>query len=266
MKTLKKLLVLILVVLFNVSIVKADDFVPHIDLVTFDGNYLSIVLWYEGASVSEIEHTIKYDYNYLELYQTSGDVYSSSITNVETKDNYKVDKLYAIALEDNNNATYATVTFKVKDAFTVNKTMYLRFEDIIASSSSNQKYKSDPLVVTVRRDSVNSVYFYQEYLNESIEKDIWLNDHFVNIVVIVVTIIVILALFLIAPTNFANRKKSSVSLKKKINRKPKKKSIERFELNPDKISEIGRKKKPEPKNKLELGDYNPLAKNKGKKL
>ncbi len=265
MKTLKKLLVLILVVLFNVSIVKADDFIPHVDLVSFDGNYFTIVLWYEGAAVSEIEHTIKYDYNYLEMYQVSGDVYSSSITNVETKDNYKVDKVYAVALEDNPNATYATVTFKVKNAFDVNKTMYLRFEDIVATASDNQKYKSDSLVATVRRDSVTTVYFYQEYLNKTIEKDIWLNDHIVNIVVIIVTVIVILALFLIAPTNFANRKKTSVSLKKKINRKPKKKSIQRFELNPDKISEIGRKKKPEPKNKLELGDYNPLAKHKGKK-
>lgn len=265
MKTFKRLLVLILVVLLNISIVKADDFIPHIDLESFDGKYLTIVLWYEGASVSEIEHTIKYDYNYLELYQTSGDVYSSSITNVETKDNYKVDKLFANTLEDNSNATYAHVTFKVKDAYAVNKTMFLRFENIIATSSSNQKYKSDSLVATVRRDSYNTVYFYQEYLTETIEKDIWLNDHIVNIVIIIFTVIVILALFLIAPTNFANRKKTSVSLKKKINRKPKKKSIQRFELNPDKISEIGRKKKPEPKNKLELGSYDPLAKNKGKK-
>ena len=265
MKTLKKLLVLILVVLFNVSIVKANEFIPHIDLVSFDGNYLSIVLWYEGAPVSEIEHTIKYDYNYLELYQTSGDVYSSSVTNVGTTDNYKTDKLYANTLEDNNNATYATVTFKVKDAFSINKTIFLRFEDIVATSSDNLKYKSDSLVATVRRDSVNSVYFYQEYLNENIERDIWLNDHIVNIVITIFTVIFILALFLIAPTNFATRKKTSVSLKKKINKKPKKKSIERLELNPDKISEIGRKKKPEPKNKLELGSYDPLAKNKGKK-
>jgi hypothetical protein len=265
MKSLKRILVLLLVIVLNISIVKAEEFIPHVDFGSFDGNYLTINLWYEGAYVSEIEHTIKYDYNYLELYSTSSDVYSANITNVESKDNYKIDKVYAIAMEDNNNATYATITFKVKDAFQVNKTMYLRFENIIASSSTNNKYKTDPLVVTIRRDSINSLYFYQEFLNDSIEKKIWLNDHIVNIVVIIGTIIVIIALFLIAPTNFANRKKTSVSLKKKINKKPKKKSIQNFDLNPDKISEIGRKKKPEPKNKLELGEYNPLAKNKGKR-
>ena len=265
MKNLKRLLVLVLCLFINVVIVHAEDFVPHASLGSFDGEYLTINLWYGGASVSEIEHTIKYDYNYLEVYSISGDTFSSNLSNIESKNNYKIDKLYAVTMNDNSNATYANVTFKVKDAFSVRKTMYLTFEDVVGISSDKKRYKSEPLVVTVRRDSTNTVYFYQEYLTKDIEKQIWLNDHFLNIVVIIVTVIVILALFLIAPTNFVNRKKTSKSLKKKINKKPKKASIQNFDLNPDKISEIGKKKKAEPRNKIELGDYNPLAKNKGKR-
>ena len=264
MKTLKRLLVLVLVFVLNICIVNADEFSPHIDFASFDGTYLTVNFWYDGASVSEVEHTISYDYNYLEIYSITGDVYSSNITNEGTKDNYKIDKINSIALEDNSNATYATVTFKVKSAFNVRRTVYLKAENIVASGA-NGKYKADPLVVTIRRDSTNSVYFYQEFLTDTFERNIWLNDHIVNIIVIVVTIIVLIALFVIAPTNFASKKKTSVSLKKKINKKPKKKSIQGFDLNPDKISEIGRKKKAEPKNKLELGSYNPLEKNKGKK-
>lgn len=264
MKTLKRLLVLVLVFVLNICIVNADEFVPHIDYESFDGTYLTVNFWYDGAAVSEIEHTISYDYNYLEVYSVTGNVYSSNVTNEGTKDNYKIDKLYSITMDENSNATYATITFKVKSAFNVRRTVYLKAENIVATGSGG-KYKSDPLVVIIRRDSTNSVYFYQEYLTEAIEKNIWLNDHIVNIVVIIATIIVLLALFVIAPTNFASKKKTSTSLKKKINHKPKKKSIQGFDLNPDKISEIGRKKKPEPKNKLELGSYDPLVKNKGKK-
>ena len=263
MKTFKRLLVLILVVLFNVSVVKADEFVPHVSLGSFDGSTLVINLWYAGANVSEIEHTIKYDYNLLELSSNSGDVYSSKITHNVNDNNYSIDKVYSVSREDNFNTTYVTITFKVKDAFSVNKTAFLLFEDYVASSLDGNKYKSEPLVVTVRRESVNKVYFFQDYYNDTYKRQIWINDHLVNIIIIAVVIIGGLGLFLISPGHFGARKKTK-SMKKKINRNSGKKSISKFDLNPDKIQEIGRKKKTEPKNKLELGSYDPLANNKRK--
>ena len=264
MKSLKRLLVLVLCLFINVVIVHAEDFVPHASLGSFDGEYLTINLWYGGASVSEIEHTIKYDYTCLEYVSSTAELYSSNITKVSNENNYQVDKVEAFAMEDNYNTTYATLTFKVKSDYTVRKTLYITLDDFIAASSSGSKYKSAPLIITVRRDAINKVYFYQDYLNDYYKRQIWLNDHYVNIIISAIVIVVVVFLFIITPTQFGGRKKVN-SMKKKINKSSGKKSISKFDLNPDKIQEIGRKKKEEPKNKLELGSYDPLSSNKRKK-
>lgn len=263
MKTIKRLFVLIICLLLNVVVVNADEFVPHVSLESFDGSNLVVNLWYGGANVSEIEHTIRYDYNKLEMISNTGVLYSSNITHERNEDNYSIDKVYSVAMEDNFNTTYVTITFKVKDSLSVGKTAFITLDDFLATSLDGSKYKSEPLVVTVRRESINKVYFFQDYLNDIYKRQIWLNDNYINIITVAAIIIIVLFLFIISPGHFGARKKTN-SMKKKINKNSGKKSIAKFDLNPDKIQEIGRKKKPEPKNKLELGSFDPLANNKRK--
>jgi len=264
MKTLKKLLVLVLCFLINAFVVYADDFVPHASLGSFDEETLTINLWYGGANVSEIEHTIKYDYTCLEYVSSTSELYSSNITKVGNENNYETDKIEAFSSEDNYNTTYATITFKVKPDFNVNKTLYITLDDFIAASSTGSKYKTDPLIITIRRESINKVYFYQDIMNDYYKRQIWINDHFANIVIGIIVVIVAIALLIITPTRFGGRKKIK-NMKNKINKNSGKKSITKFDLNPDKIQEIGRKKKEEPKNKLELGSYDPLSNSRRKK-
>ena len=190
MKNIKKVLVLIICLLLNVVVVKADEFVPHVSIGSFDGTNLVINLWYAGANVSEIEHTIKYDYNDLEIVSNTGSLYSSKITHERNENNYNIDNIYSVAREDNFNTTYLTITFKVKDSLNVGRTTYILLEDFLASSLDGSKYKSEPLVVTVRRESINKVYFSQDYYNDTYKRQKENNDNYINITNVVKAIVV----------------------------------------------------------------------------
>lgn len=265
MKKVKYILILTLFFFISIVNVSASSFQPRASLYdSYDGTgKVYIGLWYEGPALNEITNTFKYDATLFNVENVTSDDFEVDTSIEEREGKYKIVTITAKADSDYENAYYAVVELGLKRSFRIGDTSFITLTNYYAGTSEGLKYKNEGLVLTINYHSLNDIYLIAEEKTSWTDFEMWINDRLYMFLFCVVIIIGLIILFLITPHNFiaTNRRRR---VKGKIKGNKFNENISAFKLDPDEIATIGEKPKEEPKNKLELGNYNPLAENKSK--
>ena len=265
MKRVKYVLIFALFFFISIINVSASAFQPRASLYeSYNGNRkVYIGLWYEGPAINEITNTFKYDATLFTIEDVTSEDFDVD-TSIEEKDGkYRILTITAKANSDYENAYYAIIELNLKNSFNIGDTSYLTLTDYYSETSEGLKYRNNGLILTINYHSLSDVYLIAKEKNSWTDFEVWLSDRLYMFLFVIAIIIGLLILFMITPHNFVatNRRRR---VKGKIKGNKFNENVKAFNLNPDDIAKIGEKPKEEPKNKLELGKFNPLENNKSK--
>ena len=265
MKKIKYIIVFAFLLFISLTPVFASSFQPKAALnEMYDGSgSFYVKLWFEGISANEVENYIQYDPTLFEINLHNSEHFEVSEVYSEKEGKYKKLSINAKAEDDYKDDIYAIVEFKLKSSFSIGDTTHVVLGDYITNSLEGKKYKNNGLMLTINYHSLKDIYFISEIRTDATDNKMWLNDRLYLILFIVVIIITLIVVFLIMPANttYGN---NSRRMKKSIKANKKNSKVHPLSIDIDDISRIGERPKAEPKNKLELGSYNPLASNKAK--
>lgn len=265
MKRVKYVLIFALFFFISIINVSASAFQPRASLYeSYNGNRkVYIGLWYEGPAINEITNTFKYDATLFTIEDVTSEDFDVD-TSIEEKDGkYRILTITAKANSDYENAYYAIIELNLKNSFNIGDTSFLTLTDYYSETSEGLKYRNNGLILTINYHSLSDVYLIAKEKNSWTDFEVWLSDRLYMFLFVIAIFIGLLILFMITPHNFVatNRRRR---VKGKIKGNKFNENVKAFNLHPDDIATIGEKPKEEPKNKLELGEFNPLANNKSK--
>ena len=270
MKKILKVL-LILLAIFSVGTVYAESsrFSPKVSIKDEEldkSNYFYLVLSYNGESVNQVELEVSYNGRFLEFIDaTALNDYKLDSGTIMKDGRYRKVKIESKFDQDYDTTEFAVLTFRVLDTFKIGKDSFIELKDYRAASSDGvSKYMYDGIEVAVNRETLNKVTIsYQDLNNESKIRNT-ISEYLTRFFMVAAIIGIIILLIVILPT------KRDI-LKTHREREASKKVSGRFytrdnyRFNIDEIRQIGEKPKEEPKNKLELGEFDPFKENVAKR-
>ena len=269
MKNIFKLLIVLLMVITLPVYAESSKFSPRVSLQEEEldkSNYFYMILSYAGESVNSVEQEITYNGRFLEFI----DVKALNSFTVDSGTLIKDGKYRKIKVEtrldkDYTSVEYAVVTFRVLDTFKIGKEAFIDLKEYKAFSSDGiSKYKYDGIEVSINRETLNRVSLSYSDLNSTTKIRNTISEYLTRFLMVAAIVFIIILLIVLLPSK---RELQSTHREKEISKKVTSKRFQRdnYKVDIEDIKTIGEKPKEEPKNKLELGAFNPFKDNVAKR-
>lgn len=269
MKNVFKILLVLLMVITLPVYAESSKFSPKASLQTEEldkSNYFYIILSYSGEYVSSIEQEITYNGRNLEFIDAKPLNSFSIDTGTLIKDGrYRKVKIESKLDQDYDGVEYAVLTFRALNSFKIGKDDFIDIKDIKAYSSDNiSKYKYDGIEIVINRETLNRVSLSYTDINTNLRIKHTISEYLTKFLIVVAIICLILLLIVLLPTkNDIFRTNRDREMSKKVTSKRFNRDDYRYNI--EDIKQIGEKPKEEPKNKLELGAFDPFKDNVAKR-
>ena len=268
-KLLKVLLILLTVFSMGTVYAESSKFSPRVSLKEEEldkSNYFYLVLSYAGESVNQVELEVKYNGRHLEFIDaTSLNDHKLDSGTIMKDGKYRKVKLESKFDQDYTTTEFAVLTFRVLNTFKIGKDSFIELNDYRAASADGiSKYKYDGIEVQINRETLNKVTMaYQDKNNQTKIRNM-ISEYLTRFLMVCAIIFIILLLIVLLPSKhdiFRTNREREAS--KKVSSRFFKRDDYRFNI--EDIKQIGEKPKEEPKNKLELGEFDPFKENVAKR-